>query len=256
MSTGHAGDGLLVETDSPVHRLPAQVKLVSLVCFVICVVSTPAAVFWAFGVYGAIAVALVVLAKLPAATVLRRLVVETPFLVFALLLPLVATGPTTEVLGVSLSQSGVLGAWNVLAKGTLGVTAAIVLSATTSPRDLLTGLELLRLPRTLVAILSFMVRYLSVVAGDLQRMRIARESRAYAGGGAGHLKAVAAGAGSLFVRSYERGERIHLAMLARGYSGTMPALSTRPARPAEWVRGLSVPAVALVVAVAARVVGG
>jgi cobalt/nickel transport system permease protein len=171
-------------------------------------------------------------------------------------LPFVASGPQTEVLGVSVSQAGVLGAWNVLAKGTLGVLAAIILSATTAPRDLLTGLERLRLPRTLVAILSFMIRYVSVVSGDLQRMRVARESRGYAGGGAGHLKAVAAGAGSLFVRSYERGERIHLAMVARGYSGSMPALSSRPTRRDEWLRGMAAPALAFLVAVAARVVGG
>jgi cobalt/nickel transport system permease protein len=256
MGAGHPADGLLVPVDSPVHRLPAHVKIVSLVCFVICVVSTPSRVFWAFGVYAALVVTGVVLATLPAATVLRRLAVETPFLVFALLLPFVARGPQTDVLGVSLSDAGVLGAWNLLAKGTLGVVAAIILSATTAPRELLTGLERLRLPRTLVAILSFMVRYVSVVSGDLQRMRVARESRGYAGGGAGHLKAVAAGAGSLFVRSYERGERIHLAMVARGYSGAMPALSTRAARRDEWLRGLVAPALALGVAVAARVVGG
>lgn len=251
-----SADGLLVPRDSPVHRLPAQVKLVSLVCFVICVVSTPARVFWAFGVYAALVIAGVVLAKLPAATVLRRLAVETPFLVFALLLPFVAQGPRTDVLGVSLSDAGVLGAWNILAKGTLGVVAAIILSATTGPRDLLTGLERLRLPRTLIAILSFMIRYVSVVSGDLQRMRVARESRGYAGGGAGHLKAVAAGAGSLFVRSYERGERIHLAMVARGYDGTMPALAARAARRDEWLRGLTAPALALCIAVAARMVTG
>lgn len=244
--------GLYVAGDSPVHRLPAHVKLVSLVLFVICVVSTPAPVFWAFGVYAGLAVAGTVLAMLPAATVLRRLAVETPFIVFALLLPFVATGPRISVFSVSVSEPGVLGAWNVLAKGTLGVVAAIVLSGTTSPRDLLTGLERLRLPKTLVAILSFMIRYLSVVSGDLQRMRIARESRAYAGGSVGHFRAVAAGAGSLFVRSYERGERIHLAMLARGYNGSMPALSSRPAVAVEWLQGLAAPAVALVVAVLAR----
>ena len=251
-----SADGLLIARDSPVHRLPAQVKLVSLLCFVLCVVSTPARVFWAFGVFAALVVTGVLLARLPVATVMRRLAVETPFLVFALLLPFVASGPRTDVLGVSVSDAGVLGAWNILAKGTLGVVAAIILSATTAPRDLLTGLERLRLPRTLIAILSFMIRYLSVVAGDLQRMRVARESRAYAGGGAGHLKAVAAGAGSLFVRSYERGERIHLAMVARGYDGTMPALSARKARSTDWLRGLTAPGLALCVAVAARLVGG
>jgi len=107
----------------------------------------------------------------------------------------------------------------VLAKGTLGVVAAIVLSATTAPRDLLAGLERLRLPATLVAILSFMVRYLSVVSDDLQRMRIARESRGYSGSRVGQLTAVAGGVVALFVRSFERGERVHLAMRSRGYTG-------------------------------------
>jgi cobalt/nickel transport system permease protein len=219
------------------------------------VVATPSSAFWAFALYAAMLVGAVVLAKLPGATVVRRLAVETPFLVFALLLPFVATGPRVDVLGVSLSESGVLGSWNVLAKGTLGVLAAIVLSASTAPRELLAGLERLRLPSTLVAILSFMVRYLSVVSGDLQRMRIARESRGYTGGRAGHLKAVAAGAGALFVRSFERGERVHLAMQARGYTGTMPVLSRTGAARAQWLEGLALSLVAVVIAILARMIG-
>lgn len=250
-----SGDGLLVAVDSRVHRIPAQVKLVALFVFVLAVVSTPAAAFWAFGVYAGMLVAAVVVAKVPATVVSRRLAVETPFLVFAVLLPFVATGPRIEVLGLQLSQSGVLGGWNVLAKGTLGVVAAILLSATTSPRALLAGLERLRLPATLVAILSFMVRYLSVVSDDLHRMRIARESRGYAGGRAGHLKAVAGGVGALFVRSFERGERVHLAMQSRGYTGRMPLLSVAGATQAQWLQGLTISLAAVAVAIAARVVG-
>jgi cobalt/nickel transport system permease protein len=241
--------------DSRVHRLPAQVKIVALLVFVLAVVSTPSSAFWAFALYAALLVGAVVLAKLPGATVVRRLAVETPFLVFALLLPFVATGPRVDVLGISLSESGVLGSWNVLAKGTLGVLAAIVLSASTAPRELLAGLERLRLPSTLVAILSFMVRYLSVVSGDMQRMRIARESRGYVGGRAGHLKAVAAGAGALFVRSFERGERVHLAMQARGYTGTMPVLSRTGAARAQWLEGLALSLAAVVIAILARMIG-
>ncbi|GAA3115750.1 cobalt/nickel transport system permease protein [Kribbella aluminosa] len=249
-----SGDGLLVAVDSPVHRIPAQVKLVALFVFVLAVVSTPAAIFWAFGVYAGLLAGALVTAKLPAAVVLRRLAVETPFIVFALLLPFVATGPRIDVLGLQLSASGVFGAWNVLAKGTLGVIAAILLSATTAPRDLLAGLERLRLPATLVAILTFMVRYLSVVSDDLHRMRVARESRGYAGGRAGHLKAVAGGVGALFVRSFERGERVHLAMRSRGYSGRMPLLSAQGASSAQWVEGLAISLLAVAIAVAARVV--
>jgi cobalt/nickel transport system permease protein len=253
--TGSAGDGLLVVADSRIHRLPAQVKIVALFVFVLAVVSTPAGIFWAFALYAALLIGCVVLAKLPLLVVMRRLAVETPFVVFALVLPFVATGPRVEVLGVSLSQSGVLGSWNVLAKGTLGVVAAIVLSATTSPRALLAGLERLRLPSTLVAILSFMVRYLSVVSDDLHRMRIARESRGYRGGRAGHLKAIAGGVGALFVRSFERGERVHLAMQSRGYTGRMPLLSESGAARVQWVEGLAISLAAVVIAVTARVVG-
>ncbi|WP_427893090.1 cobalt ECF transporter T component CbiQ [Kribbella sp. GL6] len=249
-----SGDGLLVSVDSPVHRVPAQVKLVALFVFVLAVVSTPAAIFWAFGVYAALLVGALVAAKLPATVVLRRLTVETPFIVFALLLPFVATGPQIDVLGLHLSASGVLGAWNVLAKGTLGVVAAILLSATTAPRDLLAGLERLRLPATLVAILSFMVRYLSVVSDDLHRMRVARESRGYTGGRVGHLKAVAGGVGALFVRSFERGERVHLAMRSRGYTGRMPLLSAQGASSAQWAEGLTISLLAVAIAVTARVV--
>ncbi|WP_242001863.1 cobalt ECF transporter T component CbiQ [Kribbella steppae] len=241
--------------DSRVHRIPAQVKIVALFVFVLAVVSTPASAFWAFGLYAAMLVAAVVVAKLPALVVSRRLTVETPFIVFALLLPFVATGPRVDVLGLELSQSGVLGAWNVLAKGTLGVIAAILLSATTGPRDLLSGLERLRLPSTLVAILSFMVRYMSVVSDDLHRMRIARESRGYNGGRAGHLKAVAGGVGALFVRSFERGERVHLAMRSRGYTGRMPLLSASGATSAQWLQGLAISLTAVVIAVTVRVIG-
>ena len=250
-----SGDGLVIAVDSRVHRIPAQVKLVALFVFVLAVVSTPAPAIWAFAVYAVMLVTAVVVAKLPAPVVSRRLAVETPFIVFALLLPFVATGPRIDVFGLELSESGVLGAWNVLAKGTLGVIAAIVLSATTAPRDLLAGLERLRLPSTLVAILSFMVRYLSVVSDDLHRMRIARESRGYTGGRAGHLKAVAGGVGALFVRSFERGERVHLAMRSRGYTGRMPLLSVRGASRTQWLQGLVISLVAVFVAVLARVAG-
>jgi cobalt/nickel transport system permease protein len=250
--TGSAGDGLLVSVDSRIHRLPAQVKIVALFLFVLAVVSTPASVFWAFALYAALLVACVLVAKLPPLVVMRRLAVETPFIVFALVLPFVATGPRIEVLGLSLSQSGVLGSWNVLAKGTLGVVAAIILSASTAPRELLAGLERLRLPSTLVAILSFMVRYLSVVSDDLHRMRIARESRGYAGGRVGHLKAIAGGVGALFVRSFERGERVHLAMQSRGYTGRMPELAPNGAARIQWAEGLAISLAAIAIAVTAR----
>jgi cobalt/nickel transport system permease protein len=176
------------------------------------------------------------------------MVVEVPFVVFALLLPFVALGPEVEVLGVSVSQDGLLAAWNILAKGTLGVVASIVLAATTDARALLVGLQRLHLPPTLVEIASFMVRYGDVVAGDMRRMRVARESRGFEARHLGHLRVVATSAGALFIRSYERGERVHLAMLSRGYTGRMPVFDQAAVTARQWLTAAVVPLGALVVA--------
>ena len=102
------------------------------------------------------------------------------------------------------------------------VLASLTLAATTEPQDLLAGLERLRMPSQLVQIMAFMVRYLAVVTGEMQRMKVARESRGFTARNPRHWPILARSAGALFIRSYERGERVHLAMLSRGYTGKMP----------------------------------
>jgi len=69
----------------------------------------------------------------------RRLVVEVPFVAFAVLLPFVSRGEKVDVVGVSLSISGLWGAWNVLAKATLGVATSVLLASTTELRALVPG---------------------------------------------------------------------------------------------------------------------
>ncbi len=113
------------------------------------------------------------------ATLLRRLTFELPFVAFAVLLPIVGRGERVDVVGVSLSVSGLWAAWNILVKGTLGVAATGLLTATTPIPSILHGLERLRLPKVFVAICGFMVRYADVVTGELHRMRVARESRGH-----------------------------------------------------------------------------
>ena len=140
---------------------------------------------------------LIVLAALigsvPLLVVARRLVIEVPFLLFAVLLPFVGRGPRVDVLGLSLSEAGLWAAWNIVAKGTLGVAATVVMASTTSIPHILAGLERLRVPRTLVSITAFMIRYGDVIGDEVRRMRIARESRGAGSGSArpgarrGHL---------------------------------------------------------------------
>lgn len=237
--------------DSPVHRLPAQVKLVSLFAFVVLVVLTPREQIWAFFAYAAVLAAVIAIAQIPFLWVLRRLVVEIPFIFFAVLLPFIAKGPQVEVLGLSLSIDGLWGAWNILAKGTLGVAASIILATTTEPRALLMGLEQLRLPPVLVHIATFMLRYMEVVQGEMKRMHIARESRGFHARHLGHARVLAQSAGALFIRTYERGERVHLAMLSRGFSGSMPRLGDAAAARSDWAVASVLPGAALLIAAAA-----
>jgi cobalt/nickel transport system permease protein len=250
VGAGHA-HRLYLERTSPVHALPPQVKLVAAVAFVFVVVSTPRDQVWAFGGYAAMLAAVAAIARVPPGTILRRMLVELPFVAFAVLMPFVTRGERTEVLGVSVSVAGLWAAWNLLAKATLGVVTSILLAATTDLRDLLLGLERLRMPALIVQIMSFMIRYGDVVADEMGRMRIARESRGFEGRDVRAVPVVARSAGALFIRSYERGERVHLAMLARGYDGHLPVTRHAGAVPRQWVTGLALPGAALVVALTA-----
>ena len=219
MSTRHRE--LYIAGSSPVHSAAPHAKVLATLVFVFAVVATPREAFWAFGVDAIVIAAVARVARLPVGHLVRRLTIELPFLLFALFLPVVGNAPRVEVLGLNLSQPGLWAAWSILVKGSLGVMATVVLASTTPIPDLLRGLERLHVPSMLVAITAFMVRYGDVLGGELHRMRIARESRGADPRWIWQARGVASTAGTLFVRSFERGERVHFAMQARGYTGTM-----------------------------------
>jgi cobalt/nickel transport system permease protein len=241
---------LYVARRSPIHALAPECKLVATVAFVFAVVATPRDAFWAFGVYAAIIGALACVAHIPVSVFSRRLAIELPFVAFAALLPIIGTSPRTQVLGMPLSVPGLWGAWNILIKGTLGVATTGVLIATTDVRGLLQALDRLHVPKAFTAITSSMIRYGEVIAGDLRQMRIARISRGHDPRWIWQARAVAANAGTLFIRSYERGERVYLAMASRGYGGDMVTEHAH-APTSDWVVALSLPAVGALVAVTA-----
>jgi len=240
MSGGHL-HALHVHGHSPVHRMAPEAKVASLLVFVLGVVATPREAMWAFGIHGFLLLAVVTFAELPIGFVLRRMTIEAPFVAFALFLPFLGGGAETEVLGVGLSIDGLWGAWNILAKATLGVGASVTLIATTEIPELLHGLDRLRVPRLFTAIAGFMVRYIDVVAGELQRTRTAMTARGHDPRWLWQVGPLATAAGALFVRSYERGERVHQAMVARGYDGRMPAIDGRRATPIEWASAMAMP---------------
>lgn len=251
----HAADHqhLHVPRDTPVHRLAPEAKLVGLVVFVTVVAVTPRQLVAVFALDAVVLAGVVIIARLPIRVVAARLLVITPFVAFAVLVPFVAGGDQVEVLGTSLSVDGLWATWNIVTKATLGATASIVLSATTPIPELLRGLSRLRVPSALVGIVAFMFRYLDLLVDQLQRMRNAMVARCHDPRWLWQIRPIASSAGALFVRSYERGERVHHAMLARGFMGTMPDLHAHHSHRRDWIVA-AVPGVVAVTALATALV--
>jgi len=252
MSGSHAGHGLYRPGGSVVHRLAPEVKIAAAVLLTLAIVLTPRTAVSAFAAYLGLIAVVAALARVGPLWLARHATIEAPFVLLAVLLPFTAPGPDTRVLGVALSVEGLWQGWNIVAKGTLGVLVSLLLAATTTPRDLILGLARLRCPDVLVQIASFMIRYLQVLTDEARRMRIARLSRGYDPRFLWQARAFATGIGALFLRAYERGERVYVAMLARGYTGRLPAVGGPPlAGAGQWTVGLAVPALAGAVALAA-----
>jgi cobalt/nickel transport system permease protein len=244
---------LYLDRDSVVHRQPPEVKIAAAVLFTVAVVATPREAFWAFGGYALILAGVAALARVRPGWLLKRSLIEVPFVGLAVLLPFLAEGEQVTWLGMRMSVDGLYGGWNIIAKGTLGVLASLLLAATTTTRDLILGLDRLRCPHVVTQIATFMLRYLDVLVGEARRMRIARISRGDDPRFVWQLRGFATGIGALFLRAFERGERVYLAMLSRGYTGRMPAVwrAEGAASAGQWAAASVVPVVAAAVAVTA-----
>lgn len=220
---------------------------------VVSIAVTPREQVWAFGLYALIVSILIWVARVPPKFVAVRLLGVAPFVLFAILIPFIAGGVTTQVWGVALSVEGLWATWNIMAKAILGASVTIVLTATTEVPDIIEGVGVLRVPALFVSIAMFMIRYVELVADELGRMRLAMAARGYEPSGLHQVRPIASGAGTLFVRSYERGERVHAAMLSRGFTGTMPDVGRRQASAAEWLAVGALVSVFLLIAVVSMV---
>lgn len=170
-------------------------------------------------------------------------------------MPFFGTGESFRILGFTIYESGIWAGLGIIAKGTLGILTAIVLSSTTTARELLRGLERLKLPSLIIQIATFMLRYMNVVNDEMERMRIARASRGFEATGVKHWRVLGQSAGALFIRSYERGERVHLAMISRGYKGLMPQETNVKTSWADLLRGLALPILASIISITTFAIG-
>ena len=253
---GHdVGERLYLHRHSLVHSLPSHLKIIAALCFILIVVSTPVTQWGAFIAYFLWLFVVVKIAQIPFTLLFKRSLIEIPFVFFAILMPFFGSGETIQVGPFELYREGLIAGAGIVVKGTLGVMTAIVLSTSTTAREILRGLERLRLPVLMVQIASFMLRYVNVVNDEMERMKVARESRGFEATGVKHWKVLATAAGALFIRSYERGERVHLSMLSRGYDGVLPHDEPPHINPSVWLIAMMYPIVAAIIFIAQLLIG-
>jgi cobalt/nickel transport system permease protein len=222
-----------VNLESPVHILDARVKLLLTLGFVLALALVPAGQWWAIALLVVLLWGTILQSRVGLWFILRQALVALPFALVGFTLAFTRPGaPLFQIpLGfatLTVTDAGLVAFLSVVLKSWLSVQAALLLTMTTHFTDLLHGLQGLRLPTILVAILSFAYRYLFVLVDEAQRLLRARECRSAElpgrrSGGSTLWQATVVGrmVGTLFLRAYERSERIYVAMLSRGYDGTL-----------------------------------
>jgi cobalt/nickel transport system permease protein len=197
-------------------RLDARLKLLFVLAFLIAVVITPPGNWRLLGALGLLLSFLIGLSGAPPRTLLLRWLGFLALVGF--LAVLIAPGlPASEHLGVAPVLLG------ILAKNSLAFLMMLVLAETTPWRELLVGMRRLKVPRVLVATLELMERYLNVIRDELVRMLTARRARSFRKGNLswGLLTGLL---GMLLLRSLDRADRVHAAMTARGWDGSIHSL--------------------------------
>ncbi len=214
------------DRNSLVHHLDPRTKLVATLVFIIGVLLVPPESWLAFTLYFIMMTALLIISRVPPVYIFRRSLIVLPFvLMMAIFIPFFKEGEVAGSYNVwlwrlTITHSGLQILINILIKSWLSVLSLVLLTSTTKMDHLLLAMERLKLPHVMVVILSFMYRYLFVLVDETMRLKQARDTRNL-GRNRLLLQARTLGnmVGTLFIRSYERGERVYVAMLARGYDG-------------------------------------
>jgi len=213
---------LLAMQESAIHRLDPRAKVLTTLVFIVCVVS--------FGRYEVAAlipfflypVTLLALAGLPPGYISRKVAVLIPFAVVVGMFNPLFDRQVVLQFGALEVWGGWVSCLSIIVRAMLTAAAAIVLVAVTGFPAICEALERLGMPRAFAVQLLFLYRYIFVLTDEGGRVARARQLRACGSRGLG-LRHFGPLLGHLLLRTWERAERIHMAMLARGFTGEVHA---------------------------------
>lgn len=208
----------IARQDTPIHRLDPRAKLLTTLVFLVCVVSFGKYEVSALLPFSLFPLAVAARADLPAGYLLKKLAVVAPFaFLVAAANPLLDRETLVRIGPVAIS-GGWISFTSILLRFALTVGAALVLIATTSFHGVCLGLDRLGVPRVMAVQLLLLYRYLFVLTEEAVRLVRARALRTFHGRGLG-MRVYASMIGHLLLRTLGRAQRVHLAMLARGFDG-------------------------------------
>ena len=235
--------------DSIIHHLDPRVKVAATILFIVSTALLPDGAWLALALsWGCVLIACAA-SGLGLGYLLRRSLVALPFALAAVTMLFNLPGQPLFVAHIgpwqlTASDAGLVRFASILVRSWVSVQMAILLTATTRFPDLMHALRHLRVPGLLIAIISFMFRYLFVVVDEairLMRARQARSARPAGGGGGGSVawRARVTGhmTGQLLLRSFERSDRIYSAMLARGFRGRFVTVNPHMMQRRDWIMG-------------------
>jgi cobalt/nickel transport system permease protein len=211
--------------DSALHRSDARAKFIFSLVFILAVVMTDRSQWFSFLAFLGIIGITLSLSKLSLKSILKRSLVVLPFaFMVGVFLPFFKHGETLTGFhlfswDITISREGSEMLAALLIKSWVSLLCLIWLTTTTPVNTLLQALKKLHFPAMLVMILFFMYRYIFVIVDEIRRMMQARDCRSNRGGIFWNIRTAGNMIGTLFIRSYERSERVYAAMSARGYDG-------------------------------------
>ena len=223
MQTTHSHH-LSLHGKSQLHSISPQLKILSVLLIVISIAFSKIINPIQILSHTLIVFLIIRYSKIPIKTYLKRLTLDIPFILFALFLPFLSSGNNdvvTTIFTFDIYKTGLLEMFAILFKATAGLSMGIILTATTTNIEIIYGLQKLRLPSIIIAIMSFSIRYIDVFIDEFKRVKVSMQSRGYIEKGIKTLLPIAYASGAMLIRGYERGERVYLSMISRGFSGVI-----------------------------------
>ena len=206
------------------NTIAPTTRIICTLIMVIAIVATPDAHWLTWLIYGCGIIVLLGMSQVDLFTLYQRLAVESIFVSVSVLGILFRDGDgiVWQWGLLKITMTGLLVFGSVLCK--LGLTLVLMnlLTLTMPIPLLLQGLSILRVPPLLIAILGSMYRYLDLLIEEFTIMRRAAIARNLLAGNRWQRLVIGNMIGSLFIRTYDRGNRIHQSMLSRGYQGVLP----------------------------------